>query len=175
MRWRTKLVRFSRPFEQGTIIGKVLDVGPEFFMLALVADNVQYDGFQCFRIRDVRQIELSDAGADLFERALRMRGDRAPKKPKLNLESLEHLLRTAGKAFDLITIAREKIDPDICHIGSVIGVSKERLTLHEIGPAADWDDVFESYRLNEITQVAFGGGYEQALALVGGPAPKLLP
>jgi hypothetical protein len=118
-------------------------------------------------------LKLDDGGASFFQRALKMRGDRAPKRPKVSLESLEALLTTSGKLFDLITIHREKIDPEICQIGRFVEIADGRLVLHEIGPRADWDEVFESYRIKEITQVNFGGGYERALALVSGPAPEV--
>jgi hypothetical protein len=50
----------------------------------------------------------------------------------------------------------------------VVEVRKGGVTLLEIGPDAVWDDQLETYRLNEITRVDFGGDYENALHLVGG-------
>jgi hypothetical protein len=41
-------VRFSRRFEQSAIRGYVLDVGPRFFLFALVSDRIWFDGFECF-------------------------------------------------------------------------------------------------------------------------------
>jgi len=36
-----------------------------------------------------------------------------------------------------------------------------------------WDKEPTKHLLSEITRVDFGGGYEEALHLVGGPAPSL--
>jgi hypothetical protein len=55
----------------------------------------------------------------------------------------------------------------------VIGVSKSRLSLLEVGPDAVWDEKPAEVLLREITRVDFGGGYEEALHLVGGN-PKAL-
>lgn len=36
------LVQFTRPVEEGSVTGYVLAVGPQFFLLALVDDNVRF-------------------------------------------------------------------------------------------------------------------------------------
>jgi hypothetical protein len=82
--------------------------------------------------------------------------------------NIESLLLSAGKAFPLVTIHREQVDPDVCCIGQVQGVSRGRVSLLEIGPDAVWEDTPEEYRIKEITRVNFGGDYEDALHLVGG-------
>src|SRR5260370_7941949 len=38
---RRELIRFSRRFESSKIRGYVLDVGPQFFLLALVSDRIR--------------------------------------------------------------------------------------------------------------------------------------
>ena len=80
--------------------------------------------------------------------------------------SVQELLRTASRTFPLVTIHREKVSPDVCHIGRGLAVSDSEVSLLEIGPDACWDDDALSYRTNEITRVDFGGDYEKALLLV---------
>jgi hypothetical protein len=41
----------------------------------------------------------------------------------------------------------------------------------EIDPHAQWDPDPSAHKISEITRVNFGGGYEDALALVGGAPP----
>ena len=82
--------------------------------------------------------------------------------------SIEELLLSAGRAFPLVTIHRERIDPEVCFIGRVQGIDRGRLSLLEIGPDAKWEDSPEEYRVGEITRVNFGGDYETALHLAGG-------
>jgi hypothetical protein len=60
------------------------------------------------------------------------------------------------------------VDPDVCWIGRVLGVDRNRVSLLEIGPDAKWDEKPTEFTLSEITRVNFGGEYEDALHLVGG-------
>jgi hypothetical protein len=162
------IVRFTRPFEQGSVNGYVIDIGPEFFLVALVSDAIRFNGFQCFRLSDVRRLQVPCKYAAFAEAALKKRGERIPKKAHVVVSSLPKLLLTANRAFPLITIHREKVDPDVCQIGHVVDLRNGRVSLLEIGPDAAWDDKPETYRLSEITRVDFGGDYEEALHLVGG-------
>jgi hypothetical protein len=170
LRSRT-LVRFSRPFENGRVRGFVVSIGPRFFALAIVSDGIRFDGFQCFRLSDVRELRVPDPWADFTKKALKVRDERAPKKPRVKLESSESLLVTAGRRFPLVTIHREIVAPDICQIGRVEGVVKRRVRLLEIDPGAVWDAEATEYRLSEITRVDFGGDYEEALFSVSGEPP----
>lgn len=166
------LVKFTRPFEDGWVQGYVLDIGPRFFLMAIVGDDIWFNGFQCFRLSDVRGLEVPYEYAAFAEAALRKRGERMPKKPRVSMASLEELLLSASRAFGLVTIFREQVYPDECHIGLVACVAKRNLQLLRIQPDANWDDEPSVYRLSEITRVDFGGDYENALELIGGTFPK---
>jgi hypothetical protein len=164
------LVKFTRPFEPDSIKGYVLDIGPRFFLMAIVGDRIRFDGFSCIRLSDVRELQAPHDYAAFAEAALRKRGERMPKKPRISVASLEELLLSAGRAFELVTIHREQVNPEVRVIGRVVGVDKGRVKLLQIGPDANWDDEPKVYRLKEITRVDFGGDYENALRLVGGPS-----
>ncbi|HEY7402677.1 MAG TPA: hypothetical protein VIB39_04100 [Candidatus Angelobacter sp.] len=161
-------VKFYRPFEPGSFEGYVLDVGPQFFLLAVVNDEFWFNGFACLRIADVRRLQAPAKYAAFAEAVLNKRGEWLAEKPKIDLSNISNLLRTANDAFPLITIHRERIDADVCHIGRVATINNSTVFLLEIGPDAVWDRELCSYRLREITRVDFGGGYEEALHLVGG-------
>jgi hypothetical protein len=166
------LVQFTRPFDNdASTVGYILDRGPQFFLLALVADELRFNGFSCIRYRDVKKLRVPAKGAAFIVSALRLRNERTL-RPKVNVSSTSELLATAGRAFPIVTIHRENVDPDVCHIGRVDTVDKNKVELLEIGPDADWETEPLAYRTREITRVDFGGGYEDALVLVGGPPPK---
>jgi hypothetical protein len=162
-------VRIARRFEDSPIRGYVIALGPKFFLLALVNDRLWFDGFECFRVADVLRVR-PDPYAAFAEAALKKRGERKPRKPRIDLDSVETLLRSVGQAFPLVTIHREKAIPDVCHIGRVVKVFRGRLSLLEIRPNASWEDRPTEYRLADITRVNFGGDYEEALHIVGGDA-----
>src|SRR5687768_12410261 len=97
-----RLVRFTRPFELDSVNGYVLDVGREFFLLALVSDRIRFDGFQALRLRDVRGLRDNPFAA-FVESALKKRHERTPRKPSVSVRSLRELLVSAGRAFPLVT------------------------------------------------------------------------
>jgi hypothetical protein len=165
--------RFTRPFEPGTVNGYVQAIGPQWFLLALVSDQIRFDGFQCFRLRDIRNLQIPHPYAQFIEDTLKKRRILLPKMPRVNLATLDQLLQSANRAFPLVTIHREQVDPDACWIGRILNVDRKHVTLLEIDPGATWENSPVDYRLPEITRVDFGGDYEDALFLVGGdPVPE---
>ena len=160
-----QFIRFSRRFEDFPVRGYVLDIGPTFFLMALVSDRLWFDGFECFRHVDVRSVK-ADPYTHFAESALRKRRERLPKRSRVSVASIEDLLLTAGRAFPLVTIHRERVDPKVCWIGRILGVEQGNVSLLEINPDATWNDKPAKYRLREITRVNFGGDYENALHLV---------
>ena len=85
------LVRLSRRFEGSAIRGYVLEVGPSFFLFALVSDRVHFDGFECFRVKDIKGIK-PDPYATFVESALKKRREHRPRKPSVSVASIEELL-----------------------------------------------------------------------------------
>lgn len=167
-----QIVQFTRPCEPGSVECYVLKIGPRFFMVGVVSNEQRLAGYQCFRISDVRSLRVPAPNVAFTKQALKLRGERMPKTPRVTVATLAELLTTASRAFPLVTIHREQADPDVCHIGRVVHVSRSSVTLLEIGSDAKWDPEPEAYRLSEITRVDFGGGYEEALHLVGGKPPS---
>src|SRR5580692_7671176 len=90
------LMRFTRRFELHRIRGYVLGIGPKFFIVALVSDRLWFDGFECFRLTDVRTL-APDPYAAFAESALKKRGERRPKKPRVTLARIDQLLLTASR------------------------------------------------------------------------------
>ena len=162
------LVKFTRSVEEGSVEGYVLAVGPQFFLLALVDENIRFNGFQCLRLQDVRNLQVPAKDATFVEAALKLRGEKRPRIPAVSVDSVPELFRTASRAFPVVTIHREMVAPDICHIGRVVAISDAEVSLLEINPDASWDHEALSYRTKEITRIDFGGDYEEALMLVGG-------
>jgi hypothetical protein len=166
------LVKFWNRFDPGSTNGYVLDIGPRFFLLGPVGEEIRFNGFQCMRLSDVRRLHAPDRYAEFIVAALRKRGEIIRKKPRVRLNSLPELLRSASRLFPLVTIHQERAKPDTCEIGHVVGISKSHVSLLEIGPDAIWDEEPTDISLRRITRVDFGGGYEDALHIVGGGPPR---
>lgn len=161
------LVRLTRGFDEVTVKGYVLAVGDAHFLVALVSDQLRFDGFACFRVKDLKSIEV-DPYRKFAEAALKKRGLRRPRVPRVHLETTRVILESASAISPLVTLHREEVDPEVCHIGQVIGTNRTQVALLEISPHAVWEQAAATYALREITRIDFGGSYEEALLLVGG-------
>ena len=160
------IVQFSRPFEPGTFVGYVMGVGPKFFVLASFGDGFAFEQFVCLRMKDVRRLECPAKRTAFYAAARRLRGDKLPRTPKLDLTDISSILHAAAPS--LLAIHREKIDPDVCHIGFCLSDNKKFVELIEIDPDAQWESAASYYRLKDITRVDLPGPYEKALLAVGG-------
>jgi hypothetical protein len=162
------VLRFSDPFDDGWTHGYVLDIGPQFFLLGLIDENMKFNGFQCPLISDLKQIKVPAPFEEFVVAALRKRGERIDKKPEIDLSSLSALLKSVNSLFPILTIHRERIRPGTFVVGRVLDISERSFLFHTIGPDAVWDEKPTRFRLSDVTRVEFGGGYEEALHLVGG-------
>jgi hypothetical protein len=166
-----RLVKLVTRYDEWAVHGYVAGLGPGFVLISVVNDRIWLDGFECFRRPDIIAIEDAPYAA-FIEAALARRGEIIPDAPPVSLASIEDLLRTAGRAFRLITIHREEVDPGVCHIGNLCEVLDGHLVMREVTPAAEWEAEFERYPTVDITRVSFGADYEEALSLVAGaPSP----
>ena len=157
--------RFESPFEPGFSHGYVLDVGPRLFLFLLVSDSLRFDGFECYRIADVRRLRV-DPYARFAEEALRLQKQGVKTKPNVDLSSMEALLGSVAKLADLVAIDRAEVKAGVCWIGKLQRSTDGRFGILEIGPDAEWDSEPTQLELNEITRVGWGGAYENALKLV---------
>jgi hypothetical protein len=161
------LVRLTRGFDDVTAKGYVLAVGRAYFLVALVSDQLRFDGFACLRVKDLKSID-ADPYRTFSEAALKQRGLRRPRVPRLTMDTARTILESACAICPLVTLHREEVDPEVCHIGQVVSTNRTQVALLEISPHAVWDQTATSYPLREITRIDFGGSYEEALLLVGG-------
>jgi hypothetical protein len=119
------------------------------------------------RIKDVKSIDVDPYRA-FAESALKKRGLRRPRKPRVLMDTVQTILASVGSIYPLVTIHCEESKPDECYIGAVVRTTRTLLDLLEIDPHATWDHTVTTYSLREITRINFGGSYEEALYLVGG-------
>ncbi len=158
-------------FEEEDELGYVVAVGETLFMMLLIVDGSRFNGFSVLPIEDVSHIELPHPHAEFVESALRLRGEEVESAPEIDLSSMASAVRTAGRLAPLVTVHTEATDQGICQIGSIRGVDETNVRLITIDPDADWDDEIATIPLADVTRLDFGGGYEEALLLVGGPCP----
>ena len=82
------------------------------------------------------------------------------------------LIRTEADVAPLVTLHTEVVDPTVCFIGRPARLTHRSVRLLEITPQGEWHDRPTKWVFSDVTRVGFGGRYEDALALVGGPPPR---
>nr|WP_152992678.1 hypothetical protein [Nonomuraea pusilla] len=170
-----KPVRVSRAIDGADRLDAyVVGVGAKWVLLHTISDQIHLDGYSAVRLRDIDQAARSGwKGSAMTHRALTLRGERFQPLPEIDLDSTRGLISSLTRAFPLLSVHLEKIDPHVCHIGRARGITRrKRLRLQTIGPAADWASTCCTNRTADITRFDVGGGYLDALQTVGGYPPE---
>lgn len=167
---REELVLVDRsPEIEDRMRGYIVGVSDLFVMLhALDPDFVSLNGYIVLRAEDIQGYRVIDDNEFFLKRALQLKGIKPISQPEIDLSSFSALLSSANARFPLVCIQREIIDvadDEPCFIGRVQKLTDKAVILEEISPAAKWEGT-RRYNFKDITRVDFGGGYEEALALV---------
>ena len=152
--------------EDGFLKGFVIAVGPNLFVIECISDSIYLDGFVCLRIEDVSRVEHPAPNWDFLKTALSLRKQHRSNDLAIDCESVPTLLKSIPQSVGLISVHTERIDTDVCFIGKIARVGEETLSLDTISTNAKWDEQGMDFRLSDITQVGFGGAYEDALFAV---------
>jgi hypothetical protein len=157
------LLEFDRrPLDPFPLTGFALAWNDDLTMIhVLNSDFFRLDGYAIFRNSDVKRWR-SVPKADFVARAVRLQRVRPSKPDAVAIDSMKEALGSAGTAFSLITIHRERLSRRVCHVGRFFRTNQRVMTIHAISPQAEWDKE-ESYSLREITLLEFGGEYERLL------------
>jgi hypothetical protein len=169
--WVIKLERGN--FEPEGEMGYILAIGPSLLLLLIISTEIRFNGFTVIRIEDITKRAAPHTHAEFVEEVLRHRGESVEEAPSVSVADMPSAIQAISKLFPTVAIHREAEDSSICHIGKVVRVDAEHVHLLEIDPDAKWEAEPAHYRISEITRLDFGGGYEDALALIGGEGPEL--
>lgn len=169
-----RVVQFTTPYDAAPCSALVIDVGPTFVLFARLNDGVLHDGYDVNPTKDIRNLKPHPHSSFCTE-AIRLHPNRARRKPKLVLTDIRSVIETAARQFPLVTLNMERARPRVAHVGRPLRFEASRVWTIDIAAGAIWHDEPAAHVLRSITRVSFGGWYEQALHLVGGPPPKLAP
>jgi len=168
------LVRVHRDDEDmDWLEGYVVGLGRRWLLLARVSNDIWLTGWSAVRLRDVSVVEPR-ANARFTIEALRRRNQwpLLPVPVDMDLDSRRGLLRSLVDSEQVVALHPEPRDPDVCFVGVVRGVSQQWVDLLEVTIAAQWENETTKREVEAITRVDIASGYESALRLVAGPAPR---
>lgn len=168
------LVKFSRkPIDESALYGFVLAFSDTLTLLHILQTSTYtLNGYSVIRNEDVSLYAVYDRPNYYFDsRVLKLKGIHPEPQPNISIASLPDLLTSIDKLYPLTTIYREGRKNEGCFIGRLAGMTPKTFTLYEIDDCAEWIGPHR-YRFKDITRVDFGGGFEEALALVARPDMK---
>jgi len=90
----------------------------------------------------------------------------------VRIGSIREVLQMAGADSRLVAISCDFYRPDVSWIGAVEKIGKNTLTMLEVTTNARWYRESTRFDLADITEIGFGGGYEDALQAVAGDKPS---
>jgi hypothetical protein len=122
------------------------------------------NGYMAVRVQDIEGVRTD---TDFLMRALSALGESPMMQPDVVLTDLPQLLQSANERFPLLTVHLEAKWPDRLFVGRVDKIGKNAVHLLEIRSDAHWRRSISKYRYKDITQVAFGDGYVNALWMLG--------
>jgi hypothetical protein len=163
-------VRLSRSIRHGDKVdGFVVGLGSQWVLLAKLDLNMYLDGYAALRLSDVAKVKRRGGPGTFVGRALAARGQWPPVGVDVSLDSVTDLIADAAELAPLVTLYIEEEDPDVCFIGRPVRFGRRSVRLLEINPEADWANRPTKWRFDDLTRIEFGGRYEEALMLIGGP------
>jgi hypothetical protein len=150
--------------------GFVVGLGAEWVLLHWLDPSIVLNGYTALPLEDVDLVEVRTAAETFAVPALRLQGVRPTRPEAIALDDLPSLLASIDRAFGLVVVHREQREPAGPMIGRIAHLGDDSFILRHVSPLGSWDDS-GGYRYDEVTRLDFGGGYEQALALVAGEPP----
>ena len=162
---------FREQFDQTEWFGYVVAETDDFLAIHCVSDRYDLDGYRIFRLEDIEDVDDDFDRRELIDRAMALKGLEPQLVPWLNLDSIPEMIRSIQENEPVVVIEREIVSPDECEVGRVRPESAESYSLLWMTTTAEWEPDDRLYRYEEITQISFGGEYEQTLAQLAGPWP----
>lgn len=154
---------YREDIEDGYVSGFIAAIGQSFFVIELISDSIYLDGFVCLRLEDVSHVEHPSPSWKFLERALSLRNQQPADDLNVDCKTVSTLLESIPDGVGLVAVHSEKVDPGVCFIGKIASIGKEILKLDTVSPEAEWHTEGMEFRLSDITQINFGGAYEDAL------------
>lgn len=163
--WRAEL-------EPASFTGYIAALGKEFFLLWALGDYIGYDGLYALRYRDVTEIEVPDKNHGFLEKAMKLRGIERAWPAAFALDDVAQVVRSASQNARVVGVHVDTEGEDeVCYVGRLLGFEADGFLVQEITPDAEWLRESSFFGFDEVSAIAFGGPYHEALAEVAGPPP----
>jgi hypothetical protein len=167
------LVEFCRrPKIQEQIAGFVVGFSESLLLLHRLDWNTfTLDGYTILRNKDVKRYRAFTRSSYWPAKAIEKFKLQPKSPPTIPLSNWPEAISGISKFFPIMHVECEIAFPDECQIGVPLELTKKLLLLDPLSFSSEWTGPW-SIKLDQITRIDFGGGYERALTAT---APKRSP
>lgn len=153
------VVQVSRgQHEMRILVGRVMGVGKDFFLLWLIDESLRFGGLMAVRHEDVTEVMNSSMEAELCKRALALQGLTPTVPEGLALDTVEDVVTTLG-AFDptlSLEVDERETDEEFgmsIFIGQWVNPAPQGFEMLEINPEGAWEPEPSYFSWEEIRSV----------------------
>lgn len=162
-----EFVRLHREsMDESYFDGRVLAIGEDFILAAVVQNGYRPNGVVWLRIADLSAIDLPSPRDATATRVLELRGESLDARGELAVDSVARAVATASERYGLVTLYTELTSPDECTVGTPIRLDEDGVELQLVDPDARWLTETERFDFADITRIDAGGEYESALQML---------
>lgn len=145
-----------------SLTGIITDFTDDFIYLSLFDDSGAANGISVVWRRDVTRIRWGGNERDSIATLVKACGAQ-PVAPKLQLDSLETVLRSVRAAFGYVNVMTERMDNSITFIGEIQELDAETLVLQTYGTFSSRGRSHLMLDIDEITRVDADARYERSV------------
>jgi hypothetical protein len=145
-----------------SLTGIVTDFTDHFVYLSLFDDGGGANGISVVWRSDVTRIRWGGNERDSIATLVKASGAQ-PVAPKLQLDTVETMLRSVRAAFGYVNVMTERMDSGITFIGEIEELDAETLVLQTYGTFLSRDRSHLMLDIDEITRVDADARYERSV------------
>ena len=135
------LLQFDRrPVDRDLLTGFALTWTADLTLIQVMEDvQFQLNGYAIFRNTDVKKYRPIPRD-NFWAKAARLHKLRPEMPAGVAITSMKEALASAGEAFPLVTIHRERIKRGVCYVGKLQRTSQRSVTLTHISTQGEWEE-----------------------------------
>lgn len=153
------VVRVSREHhEMRSLLGRVMLVGKDFFLLWLIDDSLRFAGLMAVRHEDVTDLVEHDTDEELCKRALEIQGITPTVPDGLKMDTIEEVVATLSAVEPTLSVEVDERESDhdyglTLFIGQWVGAAPQGFEMLEINPDGAWEPEVSFFAWDEVRSV----------------------
>ncbi|GGA81624.1 hypothetical protein GCM10011521_19960 [Arenimonas soli] len=148
-----------------SLTGVITDFSDDFLYLSLFTESGAANGISIVFRHDITRMRWSGNERQAIAELIEAAGSKAT-KPRIELESIQSVLKSVSDTFGYVNALIERIDDSITFIGEIAELDEESLVLDTYGTFSTRDRSKLLLRCQDLTRVDADASYERSVALL---------